>query len=199
MHFTRLYLLALVCFLITSVSHATLFNEKFESDLSEWAGKQHGSHNGVIVNDPLRPANNVLSFSDRENGGDIFHSAGVELNIGLIYELSFEYLGLEISGVSVPDDFGGFLGMSDIVDNPMQDKTWIFGTPSSYPDLRGHLIDDGAWHTYSYIFEWKHSEIGATDDIVHIMMEDWISSGGSHGDVYFDNIKMVMFILIISN
>lgn len=189
-----LFILSIVFVMSNCVLSATLFTENFESDLSKWTGPNYGAHHGVIVSDPLRANNKVLSFNGLGNGGDIFNTTGIELVLGKTYEISFEYLGLEIPGVSVYDNYGGFFGLNDIVGNSYTLKAWLFGTEADHPELRGHLIDYGQWHTYTYAFEWQRSEIDASDDIVHLMMEDWISSGGTYGDVFFDNITFVEVI-----
>lgn len=168
-----------------------LFNENFESNLNNWTGKNYGAHHGVLVSDPLRTGNKVLSFNALDNGGDIFHTNGLLLTVGKTYRISFEYLGLAKTG-SISDNYGGFFGLSDIVGDSMRGNHWLFGTKSNYTGLRGHLIDNGQWSSYSYTFEWQRQEIEALDDRVHLMMEDWISSRGVAGDVYFDNISFVL-------
>ena len=184
----RLFSIVVLLLTCTHLSAATtLFEEDFEASLSRWSGQGYGAHNGMIVDDPLQAGNSVLSFSGLRKGGDVFHTSGIELVPGNTYQVSVDYLGKEIP-VSVTDDFGGFFGLSDIVDYTPTNKAWLFGTREGYAVLRNHLIDDGQWHTYTYTFQWQQSEIDAADNRIHITMEDWASAGGSYGDVFFDNI-----------
>lgn len=168
----------------------TIFYEDFETDLDQWTGKEYGAHNGILVDDPLDANNQVLSFSALNGGGDVYSIPELKLHTGQTYKISFKYLGKEIVGVSVPDDFGGFLGLSDNAGNPPLGDHWIFGTRESYPGIRGHLIDDNTWHTYEYVFEWQKEEYAASDDTIHIMIQDFGNSGGGPGDVFFDNIRI---------
>ena len=175
-----------------------MFYDDFGGNLSAWTGKLAlgGSHSGAIVDDPLHPGNKVLSFTATSQGGDVFSTTELHLEQGMEYVFSLDYLGKEISGVSPPDNFGGFAGLSDVIDDPglamndpAQDRTWIFGTSANVPYLRAQMIDDGEWHHYSYAFTWDRDEIGARDDILHIMLEDF-NEFRIAGDVFFDNIKL---------
>ena len=89
----------------------TLFFEDFEGTLSEWVGKDGGEHHGVIVPDPLRPGNHVLTFTGLNAAGDIF-SPLVPLTSGGRLVLSFEYLGNPTLG-GVPDHLGGAIGFAE--------------------------------------------------------------------------------------
>jgi len=51
---------------------ANIFEDHFESDLSQWTGQGGGTHHGLIVQDPLRSGNNVLTFTALNAGGDIY-------------------------------------------------------------------------------------------------------------------------------
>ena len=167
----------------------TLFSEDFEGgNLDQWTGKNGGAHQGIIVSDPLCPGNNVLSFSGLENAGDVF-SSEIVVSVGQPITISFEYLGLALPQ-SVPDDFGGFLGVSDET-NPLSDRVdvkWLAGSLASYMgpgySLEQHLIDDNEWRAYEIT-------IPNLFPSFHLMIEDWISSGGVAGDVFFDNISVV--------
>ena len=159
-------------------AHATiLFSEDFQSDLSEWIGKDGGTHHGMIVNDPLDLSNSVLTFSALNSAGDIFTAATFSSAIDQ-FRLSFDYLGVPNQG-GIAGDLGGFIGFSYGLPG---EHTWIAGTMDSYPDPITLLPDTG---------EWVHIEIpfSAVGDI-RLTLEDFRSSGGVAGDVYFDNILL---------
>lgn len=167
-------------------SQAVGFSEYFENGLSQWTGKSHGSHNGVIVADPLNSGrSNVLSFSDFGYGGDIFTALKIS-NPGPVV-ISFDYLGLA-DHLSVPGDFGGFLGVAKSL-NPTQegqDIFWYAGTIDSYPTLLTTLVDDGQWHNYQFTVD------GAALGAFRLTLEDFAGSGGSRCDTYFDNIHVTV-------
>ncbi|MGE3308324.1 MAG: hypothetical protein AB7O66_00020 [Limisphaerales bacterium] len=168
-------------------SHAaTLFSEDAEGgNLNQWVGQFGGSHHGVIVDDPLRPGNKVITFTGLNLGGDIFTSAAINLPNGDAFQVSFEYLGLPTPN-SVPHDTGGFFGLSE---NFPGNHMWYYGTSTLYaaPGYSDMLIDDGTWHTYTFDFVPPLS--GLNNDL-HLMFEDWVDSGGVAGDAYFDNIVL---------
>jgi hypothetical protein len=62
--------IASICALYFSAtaSSATLFQEDFESGLSQWTSNQ----SGIVVIDPLQSANHVLTFTSLGSAGDIF-------------------------------------------------------------------------------------------------------------------------------
>jgi hypothetical protein len=182
--------LFIISVLLTSTCFAQqIFFDGFESGLGNWTGKEYGSHHGSIVQDPLSVNNHALTFTGTNNGGDIFSVPGITFTLGKQYIYSVDYLGKPSSG-SRTDDFGGFAGLSDIVGDSMRGDHWFFGTNAGYSGLRGHLVDDGQWHRYSYTFTWNRSEIAALDDVAHIMFEDFWASGSSVGDVFFDNVSI---------
>ena len=188
--YSNWFLAVLSSLLICSSASATLnlFIEDFEASLDNWTGKAGGAHHGVLVSDPLNAGNQVLSFSEVNSYGDVFSIPAIELQVGQVYRISFDYLGKYMPGSQV-NDFGGFLGISDVADAPPAQGPWIFGTNEFYPGLKGHLIDDNMWHSYEYLFEWNREEYAATDDTIHIMIEDYRGSGDVVGDVFFDNIE----------
>ncbi len=94
----------------TVAAGQTLFSDDFEGDLSQWVGKLGGAHHGIIVDDPLRSQNRVLTFTALNGAGDIFGSE-VSVTPGQTYVLSFEYLGLPGFG-GLPGDLGGFIGFA---------------------------------------------------------------------------------------
>jgi hypothetical protein len=159
-------------------SHAgLLFSDDFESGLSAWTGSS-----GKIVADPLNPGNSVLSFGGLISGGDTFTLSSFASSTGN-YELSFDYLGLATQG-SVPDDLGGFIGISYSPVPTFGGPLWLAGTMDTYypPTLIKQLVDDGQWHNITISF-------GAPGGS-HLMVEDFLGSGGVPGDVYFDNIRL---------
>jgi hypothetical protein len=184
-------LLCLWLGLVSSVSHAdSLFSENFEGDMSQWIGNNGGGHNGQIVTDPLQPDNKVLNFNQITNSGDLFSINGTSLVSGQLYVFSLDYLGLEVSGVSNPDDFGGFAGLVNGLNaGPSTNYRWVFGTQTGFDS---HLIDNNNWSHYEFSFAWDCSLLtnGNSSDVVHIMLEDFNYSGGTAGDAYFDNIQI---------
>jgi hypothetical protein len=178
--------------LVSSVSRAdSLFLEDFEGNMSQWTGKNGGGHNGQIVTDPLQPDNKVLNFSQITNSGDLFSMSGTSLVPGQLYVFSLDYLGLGVSGVSSPDDFGGFAGLvNGLYAGPSTNYRWVFGTQAGGVDR--HLIDNNTWSHYEFSFAWDSSLLtnGNTSNVVHLMLEDFDFSGGAAGDAYFDNIQM---------
>ncbi len=166
---------------------AIAFSDDFEDDLSQWTGKDGGAHDGILVDDPLRAGNRVLSFSASNIGGDIFSESPLDLVAGTTYVLSFEYLGLATQG-SVEGDLGGFIGLSEGL--PGRHR-WIFGTEvvSNADDA---LIDDGQWRLYSYTFVAPLAMLngGGVSSDLRVMLEDFAGSLGVAGDVYFDNIEL---------
>jgi len=104
-----------------------------------------------------------------------------------------DYLGLAVPQVSVPDDFGGYAGISNgLTAGAGQGQwLWVFGTDATYAGLAGHLIDNGQWARYEFPFVWSRSLIGGgNSDVLHIMLEDYVSSGGTASDAYFDNVEL---------
>lgn len=108
----------------TSLAQAqTLFSEDFEGDLSQWVGKGSGLHHGIIVENPLRPGNHVLTFTALNAAGDIFGSE-VSVTPGQKLVLSFEYLGIPTLGGNL-GNLGGFIGFAE--DTPGGHR-WLAGT-----------------------------------------------------------------------
>ncbi len=187
---TLVSVLGLVLSFGNPASAITLFFEDFESDMSNWFGTGGGSHNGIIVPDPLGGSNNVLTFTATNAAGDIF-TQDTFSSQGNRYNLSFDFLGT-CNG----PDCGGFIGFSK-------------GMPSSH-----------GWFNYSYPMGssagWQHVSIDFTpgdanamiagsphyiyynnagglfsaNDPIHIMVEDWYGPGGPAGDAFFDNILL---------
>ena len=177
--------------LCASLSSATvLFQDDFEASLSQWTGKSGGAHSGVIVSDPLAPANKVLTFTGLNFSGDIFTQSIIPFTDYSQVFVEFRYLGLA-QAQSVPDNFGGFFGVA-LNQNPSGNASWIAGTDTSAANGLGfqgdHLLDDSNWHSY-------HIEItpiltNNNINAMFLMMEDWGGAGGVAGDAYFDDIKV---------
>jgi hypothetical protein len=148
----------------------------FEGDLSGWFDRNPGSPDAAIFLDPLRPGNHVLGFNTIKGSGSVFTSQSVSSTGS--YTLSFDYLG--VPGRGNAGDLGGYIGIS--IGGNGSSAFWVGGTGSYATPLS--LIDDGAWHSYSYTF---NSPIGQP---VRIMAEDWDGSGGVAGDAFFDNIVL---------
>lgn len=189
------FALALLCFAPFGITAnaAMQFSDDFENDLAQWTARDdRASHNGIIVDDPLRAGNSVLSFSATQIGGDVFTASAIELVEGQTYVLSFEYLGLANDG-SVAGDLGGFVG---IAESTMQGSrhAWVMGT-AAVSSADPALVDDGQWAVYSYQFVAPATFVnngGGTGNTIHLMFEDLGLPGspGVAGDVYFDNIEL---------
>jgi hypothetical protein len=161
------------------------FNEDFEGTLAQWTGSSGGGGgSGLIVQDPLSSGRgNVLTFGTIVGGGDIFTSIAIHLT-GPV-EVGFDYLGLPERG-GVPGDLGGFLGITYTLTPNIEgvDHFWYASTVNGYPGLLVDLADDGAWHRYSFQLD------ADAMPAFHLMMEDFIGSGGVAQDVFFDNINV---------
>jgi hypothetical protein len=174
----------------------TLFIDAFEADLSQWVGKGGGgAHHGLIVPDPLRPGNQVLTFNALNLGGDMFGSE-VEVAPGNTYLLSFEYLGLfdPVSGAN-PDNLGGTIGFAE--DTPGGHR-WLAGTTTEGGIETDSLVDDGQWRSYSFEFDpfvpAPFYSGDPTNNTVRAMVQDWVGSGGVAGDAFFDNIRLALLL-----
>lgn len=162
------------------------FSDDFEGTLVQWTGNAGGGSSGMIVADPLSSGRgNVLTFGTIVGGGDIFTSIAIQLT-GPV-DVSFDYLGLPERG-GVPGDLGGFLGISYTLTPNIEgvDHFWYASTVNGYPGLQVDLADDGAWHRYSFQLN------AAAMPAFHVMLEDFIGSGGVAQDVFFDNINVTL-------
>jgi hypothetical protein len=166
---------------------ASSFFDNFENPaLPQWAGKSGGPHHGVVVDDPLRPGNHVLTFTALNGAGDIF---GTEVTVlpGAKYILSFEYLGIYGGPPAVPGDLGGFIGFAD--EKP-GNHIWLAATVLSGGAQDDPLIDDGQWRSYAIEFD-PFAYLGSIpDNAIGVMIEDWVGSAGVPGDAYFDNVRL---------
>ena len=205
--YTSLLLVLLVSSygLPTTNADTVLYEEDFEGSLSQWVGKSGGVHHGVIINDPLRAGNSVLSFTSLNGAGDIF-SPELSVTPGLKYVLHFEYVGIPGSGT--PGDLGGFIGFAE--DTPGGHR-WLEstslvstasgGTTTSNSE-RDSLIDDGQWRSYQVLFDPFDPNIiapGTTEfpftpsnNTIRVMVEDFDESLGVAGDALFDNIRITL-------
>jgi len=193
-HTFQLLGLAALLAATTSTARADLelFHEDFESgDLTQWTGKIDEPHSGVIVPDPLNPANQVLTFTQVAVVGDIFTAEKFDLSGPRRYILSFDFLGLPV-GDAAPAEYGGFVGLT-AEPTRTAEHYWVAGTaPDALnvaPEIATELIADGVWRRY---------EIDITDIVrtsgltqIHLMLEDWLERESIPGDVFFDNIKLV--------
>ena len=161
-----------------TLSAQVLFSEDFSNGLGQWTGKNGGSHNAVVVNDPLNSGHGgVLTFTALDAGGNIFSAQPVSsLSPAFI---RFDYLGLPGPG-SVPGDLGGFLGLA--TSRSEVSRVWLASTSPQWP-ATFQLVDDGHWHT----IQMAMPNLGSP---TYLAMEDWVGSGGIPGDVFFDNIQV---------
>lgn len=175
-----------------STATAADFFEDFEGDLSQWVGKSGEPHHGIVVADPLRPGNSVLTFTALNWAGDMF-SSEISVISGRRYVLSFEYLG--VPGYGPPDNLGGFIGFAE--DTPSFHR-WLAGTVFCCGAEDAPLIDDGQWRTYSLEFDPFRASGGTprspSNNTIRVMLEDFAgTSGGVPGDVAFDNILLTTY------
>ena len=137
------------------------------------------TYSSPTFSDPLNSANKVLTFQVPFFAGSIFSNDTVASPSGS-YTMSFDYLGLA-RRFSTAGDLGGYIGVSS--PNKL-DQLWMGGTGSWATPL--NLIDDGAWHSYTYTF----NAPGWLTTPLRLMIEDWIGSGLITGDAYFDNVQL---------
>lgn len=162
---------------VSSPNVQVLFADDMSNGLAQWTGKYGGEHQGIVVPDPLGTGRgDVLTFTGLNAAGDIFTVESFASSGSIT--LSFDYLGLPMEG-SVPNDLGGFFGIDE---SPPNAGVWLAGTSPIYSDAFA-LVDDGQWHTIVLTLK------GQTNPF-HLMMEDWVTSDGVAGDVYFDNIRV---------
>jgi len=187
----KIALITIVCAVAAMPARGSIFSEDFEAyglgalvAPATWTGAGGGAHNGMIVADPLGGGTKVLNFSATTTSGDIFTTAAFGLTTGNDYTITFDYLGYDPTGGGVAGDLGGFAGLSAGLPGA---HTWYYGT-GTHSGAADVLVDDGAWHTYSYAFTAPVSGIGNS---IHVMFEDFSGSGGVAGDAYFDNISLV--------
>jgi len=177
------------------------FSDDFEADLSQWVGQRGGAHHGVIVEDPLRPGNHVLTFTQLNASGDIF-SSEVRVTRGEAYVLRFEYLGLPNGGR--PGDLGGAIGFAE--DAPNRHR-WLAGTIFCCGIEDDLLIDDGQWRMYSIEFDVFASGLPnqvhtfavtpPSNNTIRVMLEDFPGSNGVAGDAFFDNVRLTVLALMV--
>ena len=189
-------LAAAACLLATGspANAQALFFDDFEGDLSLWVGKGGGGHSGVIVEDPQRSGNHVLTFTGRTGAGDVF-SSEVTVTQGQTHVLSFEYLGLPNGGV--PGNLGGAIGFAE--DTPSRHR-WLAATVFCCGVEDDPLIDDGQWRTYAIAFDVfasglpgqfsDFSTVPPSGDTIRLMLEDFVGAGGVAGDIFFDNVRL---------
>jgi len=168
---------------LAQAATVSYFSDDFENGLGKWTDRNPGNPDGVVVADPLRAGNNVLSFRTRWFAGSLFSKDAVT-STGL-FTLSFDYLGLARPG-SVAGDLGGYIGVaSNTLPGLLQ--YYIGGTQNSFlGQTPVNLIDDGRWRSYAFTFNaplWVGSPM-------KVVVEDWLGSLGVPRDAYFDNIVL---------
>jgi hypothetical protein len=165
---------------------APLFAERFEGALSRWLGRGGGAHSGVIVPDPLRAGNHVLSFKSLASGGDIFGPT-IPVSKAQSYRLTFEYLGKAGSG-------GGIVGIA--LGTPAFHR-WLVGTQQKGSGESNPLVDDGRWHSYTveitpgartwFTADGSRAVKPQNISVIRLMLE---THWGVPGDAYFDNFVL---------
>ena len=183
--------------LLMAVTHPVraniiLFQDNFESgNLNKWTGKDGAPSNGLIVSDPLNPANHVLTFTAVNSYGDTYSAMPLDVSRPRPYILSFDFLG-----VPDPNDparqNGGFIGIAEAPTSDAE-QFWIAGTypgaitvPSPVATV---LVPDGVWHHYDIDF----TSVVVSNNLAQtlVMVEDWFNFGSVPGDAFFDNIRVV--------
>jgi hypothetical protein len=175
-------------------SQITVFEDTFESsNLSQWIGQAGTPHHGQIVADPLNPANHVLTFTTVNSAGDTFSAASIPASTSSRrYILSFDFLALPLVTIP-PVEYGGFAGIKTAPGWGLP-HYWVAGTylpalnvPASVATV---LSTDGRWHHYEIDF----TEIISSNSMLafQVMLEDWYDRGSIPGDVYFDNVRVLV-------
>jgi len=168
-----------------------LFRDTFESgSLNKWTGKDGLPSNGLIVPDPLNPANHVLTFTAVNSYGDTYSAMPLNVSGPRRYVLSFDFLGVPDPNNPAREN-GGFIGIAQA---PMSDaeQFWIAGTfPGAItvpPPVATTLIADGTWHHYDIDF----TSVVVSNNLPQtlLMVEDWFNFNSVPGDAFFDNIKV---------
>ena len=169
-----------------------LFQDNFEgTNLTQWIGKDGLPSNGLIVPDPLNPANHVLTFTAVNSYGDTYSAMPLNVSRSRPYILSFDFLGVPDPNNPTREN-GGFIGIAQA---PASDAEhfWIAGTfPGALtvpPPVATTLIADGTWHHYDIDF----TSVVVSNDLTQtlLMVEDWFNFGSVPGDAFFDNIRVV--------
>lgn len=167
---------------------APLFSEDFESGLAaKWTGKNQSGTSAVIVADPVRDANKVLSFTRIASAGDVF-SQPLRVGKAKRYRLKFDFLGK-------PGTAGGIIGIA--LGTPDHHR-WLAGMAGGQgAGEKNPMVADGAWHTYKIDFSpgdhtWFTPDGGKAVDpgpitSLRLMLETHF---GTPGDAYFDNISL---------
>jgi hypothetical protein len=178
---TLTVLAALSAASLAQAASVNVFGSGFESGLSAWFDRNPSSPDAAVFDDPLRPGNHVLGFNTLMGSGSLFTNDQVTSSGS--YTLSFDYLGVAKAGGNAGDR-GGYIGVS--VGGNGSSQFWVGGTGSYTTPL--NLIDDGAWHSYSYTFSSTRPEF--VGQPIRVMVEDWDGSYGVAGDAFFDNVVL---------
>jgi hypothetical protein len=170
----------------------TLFRDSFESgNLNKWTGKDGAPSNGLIVSDPLNPANHVLAFTAVNSFGDTYSAMPLDVSGPRQYILSFDFLGVPDTNNPTREN-GGFIGIAQAPTSDAE-QFWIAGTfPGAItvpPPVATTLVADGAWHHYRIDFTSVVVSNNLTQTL--LMVEDWFNFGSVPGDAFFDNIRVV--------
>ena len=172
---------------VVTLADPPLFFDDFEDGLAQWVGVGGGPHSAIVVTDPLDPGNRVVTFTELSGTGDIF-SIEVPVTSGVLYSLSFKYLG--IPGMGGEDgNLGGFIGYAE--DTPGE-HVWLAGTTLvGGGALDDPLIDDGQWHWYCIEFD-PFAFFIPSSNTIRVMVEDyWMN--GVPGDAFFDDIELKVY------
>ena len=175
---------------IATHAQVTIFADTFEAgNLDQWVGRSGPqSHSGVIVTDPLNPANNVLTFTAQAIGGDMFGAVPGSVNPAIQHlTISFDFLARP--AITPPSDNGGFVGINP--DTTYPSPYWLAGTVAVWLiPANGILLDvDEQWHHYDFDF----TAVAAANNLTSffVVLEDFLASANSvAGDAYFDNVQV---------
>lgn len=203
--FATLIVLALLSSTAVFATSPTIFQDDFESgSLGLWTGKYGGGTSGLIVSDPLDPANHAMVFGQRTVNGDAFTVSPFPIGgFAQPVHLEFDYMGLQAGPSSPSVNLGGFIGLSPgliwtVASGPNQGSI-LAGTDTSATSgglgpAGIQLIDDGTWHHYDIDLTPYLTAFTAAHgtNMVHLAVEDWSGSPGPAGDAYFDNIALTV-------
>ena len=171
------YWVAIVAGLILSSSAfgSVIFTDNFENGSLITADTNWASNtNGMVVVDPLNPANHVLEFTNTQGGGDLF---SIVLPESAQNYLSFDYM------YSSGTWGGGFIGVND------PGETWLGGdcngcylTYSNAMDAVVNGLTANQWHHVQIQFP-GFGGVGS----LQLKLEQFV---GPAPNAYFDNIVL---------
>lgn len=160
-----------------------LFQENFQTTLSQWTGKGGITHHGLVVLDPLGSNDKVLVFTDTSNCTDLI--SPVIQNPRTNYLLSFDYLGKPLDN-TITENLGCSIGIGDLNCTTKIYAAAISRSLEFGANNPGYVVlaDDSSWHHYTIPFSFTGAELRLT-------LQDWAGPMPARaGDCYFKNILL---------